>query len=179
MAERRISYTVRDFQAIRQELINYTKTYYPDLIDNFNDASLFSVFLDLNAAVADNLHYHIDRSIQETVLQYAQQRSSIYNIARTYGLKIPGQRPSIALVDFSITVPAFGDKEDERYLGILRRGSQVIGAGQVFENLQDINFASPFNQDGFPNRSQNACHSASLKMVIATHRSSPLQGKTP
>jgi len=152
MAERRISYTVRDFQTIRQELINYTKTYYPDLIDNFNDASLFSVFLDLNAAVADNLHYHIDRSIQETVLQYAQQRSSIYNIARTYGLKIPGQRPSIALVDFSITVPAFGDKEDERYLGILRRGSQVIGAGQVFENLQDINFASPFNQDGFPNR---------------------------
>ena len=152
MAERRISYTVRDFQAIRQELINYTKTYYPELIDNFNDASLFSVFLDLNAAVADNLHYHIDRSIQETVLQYAQQRSSIYNIARTYGLKIPGQRPSIALVDFSITVPAFGDKEDERYLGILRRGSQILGAGQVFENLQDINFASPFNQDGFPNR---------------------------
>jgi hypothetical protein len=152
MAERRISYTVRDFAAIRQELINYTKTFYPELIDNFNDASVFSVFLDLNAAVADNLHYHIDRSIQETVLQYAQQRSSIYNIARTYGLKIPGQRPSIALVDFSITVPAFGDKEDERYLGILRTGSQVVGSGQIFETLGDINFASPFNQDGFPNR---------------------------
>ena len=152
MAQRRISYTVRDFQAIRQELINYTRTYYPELIDNFNDASVFSVFLDLNAAVADNLHYHIDRSIQETVLQYAQQRSSIYNIARTYGLKIPGQRPSIALVDFSITVPAFGDKEDERYLGTLRRGSQVSGSGQIFENLYDVNFASPFNADGFPNR---------------------------
>jgi hypothetical protein len=152
MAERRISYTVRDFAAIRQELVNYTKTFYPELIDNFNDASVFSLFLDLNAAVADNLHYHIDRSIQETVLQYAQQRSSIYNIARTYGLKIPGQRPSIALVDFSITVPAFGDKEDERYLGILRTNSQVIGSGQIFETLGDINFASPFNQDGFPNR---------------------------
>ena len=152
MAEKRISYSVRDFQAIRQELINFTRTYYPDLIDNFNDASIFSVFLDLNAAVADNLHYHIDRSIQETVLQYAQQRSSIYNIARTYGLKIPGQRPSVSLVDFSITVPANGDKEDDRYLGILRRGSQVVGAGQIFENVQDINFASPFNADGFPNR---------------------------
>jgi len=152
MAQRKISYTVRDFQAIRQELINYTRTYYPELIDNFNDASVFSVFLDLNAAVADNLHYHIDRNIQETVLQYAQQRSSIYNIARTYGLKIPGQRPSIALVDFSITVPAFGDKEDERYLGTLRRGSQVSGSGQIFENLYDVNFASPFNADGFPNR---------------------------
>jgi len=113
---------------------------------------VFSVFLDLNAAVADNLHYHIDRSIQETVLQYAQQRSSIYNIARTYGLKLPGQRPSVSLVDFSITVPAFGDKEDERYLGTLTRGSQVVGAGIVFENIYDVDFTSPYNAQGFPNR---------------------------
>lgn len=152
MASRKISYTTRDFQAIRTELLNYVKTYYPTLIQDFNDASVFSVFIDLNAAVSDNLHYNIDRSIQETVLQYAQQRSSVYNIARTYGLKIPGQRPSVSLVDFSITVPAFGDKEDERYLGILQRGSQVIGAGLVFENVYDIDFASPYNSQGFPNR---------------------------
>ncbi len=152
MENNKISYTSRDYESIRLELQNYVRTYYPELIQDFNDASVFSVFLDLNAAVADNLHYHIDRSIQETVLQYAQQRSSIYNIARTYGLKIPGQRPSVALVDFSITVPAFGDKEDERYLGQLRRGSQVVGAGQVFENVEDIDFASPYNSQGFPNR---------------------------
>jgi hypothetical protein len=152
MANRKISYTSRDFQAIRTDLLNYVRTYYPELIQDFNDASVFSVFLDLNAAVADNLHYHIDRSIQETVLQYAQQRSSIYNIARTYGLKLPGQRPSTALVDFSITVPAFGDKEDERYLGQLLRGSQVVGAGLVFENIYDVDFASPYNAQGFPNR---------------------------
>ncbi len=152
MANNRISYTVRDYEGIRVELQNYVRTYYPELIQDFNDASVFSVFLDLNAAVADNLHYHIDRSIQETVLQYAQQRSSIYNIARTYGLKIPGQRPSVSLVDFSITVPAFGDKEDERYLGILNRGSQIFGAGIVFENQYDIDFSSPYNYSGFPNR---------------------------
>lgn len=152
MAVKRISYTVRDFQEIRTELINFTKSYYPELISNFNDASIFSALLDINAAVSDNLHFHIDRSIQETVLQYAQQKSSIFNIARTYGLKIPGQRPSVALVDFSITVPANGDKDDERYEGILRRGSQVIGAGQVFENIYDIDFSSPYNAQGFPNR---------------------------
>jgi len=67
-------------------------------------------------------------------------------------LKVPGQRPSVALVDFSITVPAFGDKEDERYLGVLTRGSQVVGAGIVFENIHDIDFASPYNSQGFPNR---------------------------
>ncbi len=152
MASNKISYVSRDYESIRVELQNYVRTYYPELIQDFNDASVFSVFLDLNAAVADNLHYHIDRSIQETVLQYAQQRSSIYNIARTYGLKIPGQRPSVSLVDFSITVPAFGDKEDERYLGVLNRGSQVFGAGIVFENQNDIDFSSPYNGSGFPNR---------------------------
>jgi hypothetical protein len=152
MANKKISYTTRDFQSIRTELINFTRTYYPELIDNFNDASVFSVLLDLNAAVSDNLQFNIDRSIQETVLQFAQQKSSIYNIARTYGLKIPGQRPSVALVDFSITVPAFGDKEDLRYCGILRRGSQVNGAGQVFETVNDIDFSSPINAEGIPNR---------------------------
>jgi len=152
MANKKISYTTRDFQSIRNELVNFTRTYYPDLIDNFNDASIFSVLIDLNAAVTDNLQFNIDRSVQETVLQFAQQKSSVYNLARTYGLKIPGQRPSVALVDFSITVPAFGDKEDLRYCGILRRGSQVTGAGQVFETVTDIDFTSPISADGVPNR---------------------------
>ena len=154
MAQRRISYADRDFEALRQDLINYTQEYYPELIDNFNDASVYSVFLDLNAAIGDNLHYHMDRSIQETVLQYAQQRSSIFNIARTYGLKIPGNRPSVSLCDFSITVPAFGDQEDTRYLGILRAGSQVVGAGQTFENVYDIDFSSQYNSEGFPNQTK-------------------------
>ena len=152
MAEKKISYTVRDFQGVRTELINFTRTYYPDLVQNFNDAGIFSVMLDLNAAVTDNLNYQIDRSIQETVLQFAQQKNSIYNIARTYGLKIPGQRPSVALIDFSITVPAFGDREDLSYCGVLRRGSQVNGGGQPFETVYDIDFASPINAEGSPNR---------------------------
>jgi len=152
MANKKISYTTRDFQSIRTELINFTKTYYPETVQNFNDASVFSVLLDLNAAVTDNLQFNIDRSVQETVLQYAQQRSSVYNIAKTYGLKIPGMRPSVALIDFSITVPAYGDKEDLSYCGVLRRGSQFNGAGQVFETVYEIDFASPTNADGFPNR---------------------------
>jgi len=154
MASKKISYTERDFEGLRQDLVNYTRQYYPELIDNFNDAAVYSVLMDLNAAIGDNLNYHIDRSIQETVLQYAQQRSSVFNIARTYGLKIPGNRPSVAIVDFSITVPALGDQEDSRYLGILRAGSQVIGAGQVFENVYDIDFASQYNNEGFPNRTK-------------------------
>jgi hypothetical protein len=152
MAERRISYTVRDFAAIRQELIDYTRKYYPDIVQNFNDASIFSVFLDLNAAVTDNLHYHIDRSIQETVLEFAQQRSSLYNIARTYGLKIPGNRPSVAVCDITINVPVAGDRPNVNYMGTIKAGSQFVGAGQNFENLTDIVFSSQFSSSGQPNQ---------------------------
>ena len=152
MSTQKINYTSRDFESLRNDLINYTQQYYPGVIQNFNDASIFSVLMDLNAAIGDNLHFHIDRSIQETVLQYAQQRSSVYNIARTYGLKIPGFRPSIGLIDISIDVPAFGDNEDTRYLGVLRSGAQFNGSGQMFETTYDIDFSTQYNNEGFNNR---------------------------
>lgn len=180
MANNKINYTSRDFEAIRQGLIDYTKQYYPELIQNFNDASIFSVLMDLNAAVADNLHFHIDRSIQETVLQYAQQRSSIFNIARTYGLKIPGFRPSVAVVDFAITVPPLGDSEDYRYLGILRAGSQFNGGGTTFETVYDIDFSTQYNQEGFVNRTKVPTFDANNKIInyIITKREVVVNGTT-
>jgi len=149
---KKISYAVRDFAGLRQELVNMTKEYYPDLVKNTNDASIFSVLLDLNAAVTDNLHFHIDRVWQETTLDFAQQRQSLFHIAKTYGMKIPGNRPSVSLSDFSINVPVSGDKEDVRYLGVLKAGAQVSGGGQVFETIEDIDFSSPFNSKGEVNR---------------------------
>ena len=149
---KKISYATRDFAGLRQELVNLTTQYYPDLIKNTNDASIYSVLLDLNAAVADNLHFHIDRVWQETILDFAQQRQSLFHIAKTYGMKIPGNRPSVALCDFSINVPVRGDKEDERYLGILKAGAQISGGGQVFETVEDMDFSDPFNSKGEPNR---------------------------
>lgn len=149
---KKISYATRDFSGLRQELVNMTKEYYPDLVKNTNDASIFSVLLDLNAAVSDNLHFHIDRVWQETMLDFAQQRQSLFHIAKTYGLRIPGLRPSVALCDFSINVPVRGDKDDIRYEGILKSGAQISGGGQTFETMEDIDFASPFNSRGEPNR---------------------------
>lgn len=149
---KKISYATRDFAGLREELVNLTKQYYPDLVKNTNDASIFSVLLDLNAAVTDNLHFHIDRVWQETILDFAQQRQSLFHIAKTYGLRIPGNRPSVALCDFSINVPVSGDKEKTEYLGLLRAGAQISGGGQIFETIEDIDFSNPFNSKGEPNR---------------------------
>ncbi len=180
MANKKISYTERDFEGIRRDLINFTQQYYPELIQNFNDASVFSVLMDLNAAVADNLNFNIDRSVQETVLQYAQQRSSVFNIARTYGLKVPGYRPSVAIVDISITVPALGDAEDVRYLGLLRAGAQFNGGGTTFETLYDIDFSSQFNREGFINRTKKPIFDQNNGLVnyLITKREVVVNGTT-
>lgn len=180
MANKKISYTERDFEGIRRDLINFTQQYYPELIQNFNDASVFSVLMDLNAAVADNLNFNIDRSVQETVLQYAQQRSSVFNIARTYGLKVPGYRPSVAIVDISITVPPLGDAEDVRYLGLLRAGAQFNGGGTTFETLYDIDFSSQFNREGFINRTKKPIFDQNngLASYLITKREVVVNGTT-
>jgi hypothetical protein len=165
---KQISYATRDFAGLREELVNLTKQYYPDLVSNFNDASIYSVLLDMNAGIADNLHYHIDRVWQETMLDFAQQRQSLFHIARTYGIKLPGPRPSIALCDFSINVPVRGDKDDERYEGILKAGAQVSGGGQIFETVEDIDFSYPFNSKGEPNRLKIPNFDGNNKLVSYT-----------
>jgi hypothetical protein len=117
-------------------------------VQNFNDASILSVFLDLNAAIADNLHFHIDRALQETVLDYAQERQSLFNIAKTYGLKLPTRSASVAVCQFSVQVPIRGDAEDRRYLPLMYAGSQFLSGDVSFELLYDIDFASNFNISG-------------------------------
>ena len=154
MAQKTIAYTERDFLGIRNELIRLTNTYYPDLIQNANDSSIYSVFLDMNAAITDNLNFQIDRTFQETTLQFAEERSSLYNLARTYGLKIPGNRPSVTVCDLSVIVPPLGDKEDFKYLGLLRAGGQFGGGGQLFELVNDCDFSSPYSSEGIPNRTK-------------------------
>lgn len=150
---KKINYYTRNFADVREELINFVKQYYPDIFNDFNDASVGMMMLELNAAVADMLSFHTDRMFQETQIDYAQEKKSLLSLARTFGLKIPGKRASIALVDFEVTVPVSqnGDAPDLTYAPIVKRGCQVRGAGQLFETITDIDFSSPFTTGGIPN----------------------------
>jgi hypothetical protein len=140
---KKINYFARNFADVRTELVNFIKLYYPEVFSDFNDASVGMMLLELNAAVGDMLSNHTDRMFNETFLDYAQERKNVLAIARTLGLKVPGLRPSITLVDYSVVVPVYGDTWDIRYAPTIRYGSQVLGGGQVFENLEDIDFSSP------------------------------------
>lgn len=149
---RKINYYARNFVDARTELINFVRQYYPDILNDFNDSSVGMMLIELNAAIGDVLSFHTDRMFQETQIDYAQERKSILSMARTFGLRVPGKRPSITLVDFTVTVPVDGDTFDIAYAPLIRRGAQVAGGGKVFETVDDIDFASPFTTGGLPNR---------------------------
>jgi hypothetical protein len=147
-----VNYSSRNFNDYRTDLVNYIKQYYSNIFTDFNDSSVGMMLLELNAAIGDNLSYNTDRMFQETKLDFAQERRSLLSIARTYGLKIPGKRPSVTIVDFSVTVPVMGDSFDASYAPLIRAGSQVTGSGKVFELIDDVDFSSPFALGGIPNR---------------------------
>jgi hypothetical protein len=149
---KKINYIARNFNDVRDELFNFIKKYYPDLFQDFNDASIGTMLVEFNAAVADMLSYHTDRMFNETQLDYAQERKSVLNIARTLGLNIPGKKPAVSIVDFTVNVPAQGDTFDIRYAPVLKFGAQVRGGGQTFETLDDIDFSNPLSTGGIPNR---------------------------
>lgn len=180
MAQKKINYLSRNFAEVRTDLYNFIKKYYPDLMSDFSDASIGSMLIELNAAVADMLSYQTDRMFNETQIDYAQQRKSVLNMARTLGVKVPGYRPSVTLVDFSVKVPPYGDTFDVRYAPVLRFGAQVTGAGKVFETLDDIDFSSPFSSGGVPNRLiiPNFDNNANLLNYTLVKRELVVNGKT-
>lgn len=158
--EKKISYLNRTFSDYRDSLMGFTKQYYPELVDEFNDASVGAWLLDVVASVADNLSFHIDRTYQETNLDSASEKSSIYAMARNCGVKIPGPKASMAEVKFSCELPIDGNTAtstegkgpDWSYAPLIKKGTKVSSGGQVFELLDDIDFKEQFNENGVSNR---------------------------
>ena len=153
MATKKIDYNARNFADVRQQLISFIQQYYPEIFSDFNDASVGMMLLELNAAVGDMLSFHTDRMFNETQISYAQEKSSLLEMARTFGLNIPGKRPSITIVDWvANNIPVNGATFDIQYAPKILKGGQATGAGKVFELLEDCDFSSPFTTGGIPNR---------------------------
>lgn len=155
MSTKKINYLARTFSDYRSELINFSKKYYPELADDFNDSSVGAWFIDLISSVSDNLSYHIDRMYQETNPNSATLKSSVLSSARSNGLKIPGPKASMCEVKLSCSLPVDPDNiamPDWRYAPILRRTSIVSASNYNFHLTEDVDFAEQFNSDAFSNR---------------------------
>ena len=65
---RNINYISRDFLSIKNDLINYVKTYFPNTYQDFNETSTGMMMLELSAYVGDVLNFYIDEQFKETLL---------------------------------------------------------------------------------------------------------------
>lgn len=150
--EKKISYLNRTYADYKEALIAMSEKYYPDLSTSFNDASIAAWQIDVAADIADNLSYHIDRVYQETNIDSAQERASLYALARNNGVKIPGPKGAMAEMRITVMLPVSANTPNYGVAPIIKRGTRFASAAQQFELLTDVDFASQFDENGVSNR---------------------------
>jgi len=144
-----INYTARNFSSIKDELISYTKRYYPDTFKDFNEASFGSLMLDMVSYVGDIMSFYLDYQANESFLQTAIEYKNIINLSKQLGYKFNASPSSHGAVSFYILVPAssIGGGPDPLYFPILKRGTQLTSAaGNSFILTQDVNFSESTNK---------------------------------
>ena len=146
LVKKEVNYLGRDFRDIRQNLIEFAKTYFPNTYNDFNEASPGMMFVEMAAYVGDVLNYYVDNQFRETLLQFAEERKNVLAIAQSYGYKPKLAAPSTAELTIQVDVPAknLGSGNfiaDLDYAGMLSSNSTVLSTnGTEFTLLDDVNF---------------------------------------
>ena len=72
-----IDYTRREFNGIREELMEIAERFYPENFQDFSEASFGSMMIDAVAYVGDQLSLYLDYNVNESFLDTAYQYSNI------------------------------------------------------------------------------------------------------
>jgi hypothetical protein len=144
-----INYTSRDFSSIKDDLLGYTKRYYPDNFKDFSEASFGSLMLDTVAYVGDILSFYLDYQVNESFLDTANEYNNVVKLSRQLGYRKSGIPVSSGPVTLYVVIPAnvSGEEEastpDYSYAPILRRGTKFsTTSGTTFTLAEDVNFNS-------------------------------------
>ena len=84
---RNINYITRDFDSLKETLVDYAKTYFPTTYNDFSPTSPGMMLIEMTAYVGDILSFYLDNQIQETFLQHARQQENIYSLAYMLGYR--------------------------------------------------------------------------------------------
>ena len=127
-----IKYLGRDFNSIKQGLVDFIKNYYPNTYNDFNEASPGMMFLELMAYVGDTLNYYIDSQFKESLLLQATERRNVLAIAAAMGYKPKISVPSTVELDVFQLIPSTGTginaQPDTRYALRIAPGMQAQSA---------------------------------------------------
>ena len=113
--QRNIKYVNRDFNSLRDQLIQYTKTYFPTTYNDFTPSSPGMLFMEMAAYVGDIMSFYLDNQIQETFMQYARQTQNLYELAYLLGYKPKVTGAATTTLDFYQQLPAIGNTPDFTY----------------------------------------------------------------
>jgi len=144
----------KDFDSMRSDLITYTKAFYPDRIQDFSEASLGGVFVDLAAQVGDTMSFYLDHQFGELFVETAIETKNVENLIRRAGVEITGNSPAVVTLQFAIEVPAIkvgtSYEPDPKSLPKILQGTIAAASnGTRFETLEDIDFADRDSDNNF------------------------------
>jgi hypothetical protein len=165
-----INYVGKDFAALKQNLIDYTKTYFPNTYSDFNEASPGMVFVEQAAAIGDILSFYQDTQLKESILSYATEKKNVIALAQTMGYKPKVTSPAVTTLTVYQVVPSNGNNgtsnaPDERYLFKIKDGMEIESTSNsniVFRTVDTVDFANTTDREievyerdasaGFPTR---------------------------
>ena len=101
-----VKYLNKDFSSFRDSLIEFAKTYFPNTYNDFNESDPGMMFIEMASYVGDTLSYYMDEQFKESMLSFAEEKKTIYEIAQGYGYKPRQASPASVTLDVFQTVPA-------------------------------------------------------------------------
>ncbi len=147
-AVKEVRYLNKDFSSFKANLIEFAKIYFPNTYNDFNEASPGMMFIEMASYVGDVLSYYVDNQFKESLLSFAEEKRTVYNMAQSFGYKPKLGSPSSGELDVFQTVPAisegsgenFTTKPDLRYAMEIKSGMRIQGGGVTFSTVEDCNF---------------------------------------
>ncbi len=144
-----IDYSARDFQTIKNALVEHAKKYYPETYKDFSEVGFGSLMLDTVAYIGDNLSFYLDYTANETFLDTASEFDNILKLSKPFGFKYSENPSSHGIATFYILVAAndFATAPDERYIPILKKNSTFTNrTGTAFSLVEDVFFNREDNE---------------------------------
>ncbi len=144
-----IRYTDREFNSIKESLVRYAKRYYPDIHQDFSEASFGSLMLDTVAYAGDVLSFYLDYQTNESFLDTTIEYDNIIRHGEQVGYKQSLRANSFGVVTLFVLAPtvATGIEPDVDYLPTLIKGSKFSSqAGQTFTLIDDVDFSNSDNE---------------------------------
>jgi phage-related baseplate assembly protein len=144
-----IKYTSRDFDSIREDLIEHAKRFYPDEWKDFSKSTINSLLIDSVAYVGDVLSFYLDYQANESFLDTAIEFNNVRKHARALGFKYAGSPSTYGILSLFCMIPSNSDgtAPDMSYVPMVQKGSTFTSAnGGNFVLTEDVNFGELSNE---------------------------------